>query len=84
MNAVQRPFTCQDLEIVDRLPSGKSRDQPSQSEDVVEMTMCDQDAIETPEPDSRPQNLSLGALATINQESLVAVGQDLSGKAPVD
>jgi hypothetical protein len=39
--------------------------------------MCDEDAIQTAEANARFQDLSLGPFSTINQEAMIAVGDDL-------
>ena len=41
------------------------------------MAMRYEDSIEAPKPDSRPQDLALGALATVNQDAIVAEADNM-------
>ena len=45
--------------------------------------MCDQNAVETAEADSRAQDLPLRAFATVDQEADVAEAHYLSAKTPM-
>ncbi|OGO10352.1 MAG: hypothetical protein A2Z66_06185 [Chloroflexi bacterium RBG_13_66_10] len=84
MNALERPAPGPDLEVVDRFPAGERGEKAGQPEDVVEVTVGDQNAVETAEPDSGAEDLPLSSLAAVDQETLVTVAHHLGGEAAVD
>jgi hypothetical protein len=46
--------------------------------------VCDQNAGKTPKSEAGAQDLALCAFATVNQEALIPVGDDLCRKATVN
>jgi hypothetical protein len=66
-----------DLEPVDRFPAHEGRKQACQAQDVVEVTVRDQNPIQSSKTDSGLQDLALRALTAVNQESLLTVADDL-------
>ena len=75
----QGPSAPPDLQTIDGFPAHECGKQPCQTEDVIEMTVCDQDPIETPESDPRLQDLALRPLTAIDQESVIPITYDLRG-----
>ena len=83
-DAFQRPTAAEDLQLFDRLPAREGRDQPCQAQDVVEVTVGDQDAVEALEAQARLEDLALGALAAVDQEAVLVVDDHLGGEAAPD
>jgi hypothetical protein len=59
-------------------------DQTTEAEQVVEMGMGEQDAIEPTEPESALEQLALGALTTVHQEPAVPVQHHQRWQPSVD
>jgi len=48
------------------------------------VTVGDEDAVQAPETGARFKNLPLGAFATVNHESAVAIADDLGGQSAMN
>ena len=77
MNALKRGASAENFQLVDRLPAQEGAEQPAQPEDMIEMSVCEQDARQAFESDPRLQNLALRALAAIHEEAIFIVTDDL-------
>jgi hypothetical protein len=73
VDAIQCPLAGIDLHLVERFPAGQGREQAGQPQDVVEMAVGDQDALQPFEAHPRLQDLPLGALSAIHQEAVFIV-----------
>jgi hypothetical protein len=61
---------------VARFQERQGCDQTTDAEQVVEMGVGEQDAVEPTEPEPTLQQLALGALTTVHQEPAVSVQDD--------
>ena len=52
MDAVERGAPAEDIQFLDRLPAQKCAEQPAQPEDVIEMSMREQNACQILEADA--------------------------------
>src|SRR5512135_561660 len=77
MDAVQGPLAAIDVHFLNRLPTHEGGEQPCQPEDVVKMSMGDQDMAEILKAQAGLQDLALGALTAIDQEAVFIVLDDL-------
>ena len=57
----------------------KVESKPGQSQDVVQVTMGDQHAVQALEAQPRLQDLALGALTAVDQEAEFIVDDHLAG-----
>src|SRR5574337_1079755 len=69
VNALERGLAGVQLKIVDRFPAHKGGKQARQAEDVIEVGVGDEDAVEALEADAALKNLALGAVAAIHQKA---------------
>src|SRR5690606_3677133 len=53
-------------------PAREGRNQPSQTENVIQMAVREQDTIQPLETDTAPQDLPLRAFATVHQKAVLA------------
>jgi len=83
-NSLEGEGPSVDLQLIDRFPSHEGRKQAGQSEDVVEVAVGDENALQAAEPEARSKDLSLGALSAVDQEAMILIGDDLRRKATVD
>src|SRR5574341_75089 len=77
VNALERGLAGVQLKIVDRLPAHKGGKQARQAEDVIEVGVGDEDAVEALEADAALKNLALGAFAAIHQKAVLVVHDHL-------
>jgi hypothetical protein len=84
VNPLQRPGTRPDLQFIHGLPAGKGGEQTGQPENMIEVAVGNQYPIEPPKTHPGPQNLPLGAFATIDQEAVISKTYDLRAKAAVN
>ena len=61
------------VEPVERFPSPQGGRQPAQAQDVIEMAVRNQDAIQSFEAQTAAQELALRAFATVNHEPVFAM-----------
>jgi len=80
-NAHQFPHAAQgshpavDLHLLHGLPAAEGRGQAAQPEDVIQVAVRQQDALEPLEPEPTAQDLPLGPLAAVDQEAVLAMKQ---------
>ena len=67
-----------------RLQQRQGRDQATQAQQVVEMGVGEQDAIEPAQAEPAPEQLALGPLTAIDQEPALPVHHDQRRQPPVD
>ena len=84
MDALQGEGAGIDLELVDRLPTHERREQAGQPQDVIEVTVGDQDAVQAAETEPRSKDLPLRPLAAVDEESVVLEGNDLRRKSAMN
>ena len=77
MDAVERPLAAVDVHFLDGFPAHEGGEQPCQAEDVVQVTVGDENIAQVPEADAGLQDLALGALAAVDQEAEFIVLDDL-------
>ncbi|OQC22633.1 MAG: hypothetical protein BWX68_03063 [Verrucomicrobia bacterium ADurb.Bin063] len=65
-DAFERVSAAVDFQAVNGFPTHEGGEQSAKPEDVVEVTVGDEDAVETLEADARLQDLPLGALSAID------------------
>jgi hypothetical protein len=63
--------------VLDALPASKRGQKAAEAEDVIEVSVGDEDAIEAAKPNSGPEDLALGPFAAVDQESMVAKAHHL-------
>ena len=80
MDAVERPFATENIQFLDGFPAHECGEQAGQAEDVVEMTVGDENVVQVPEAEAGLQDLTLGALAAVNEEAEFVVLDDLRRK----
>ncbi len=83
-DAIQRPAPTVDFQPVHGFPPRKGGDQPAQAQNVIEMAVGEQHALQTPEADPAAQNLPLRPFAAIDEKPLVAPQHDLRGQSPLN
>ncbi len=83
MDPVEGGAAAEDIQLLDRLPAHECGHQTGQPEDMVEVTMRQQDAGQVLEPGTRLQDLALGALPTIHQKSIFIMFDDLGRESPL-
>ncbi len=81
VDAVERPPAAVNVELLDGLPAHEGGEQPGQPEDVVQVTVGDENVAQVPEADAGLQDLALGAFAAVDQEAELVVLDDLGGEA---
>ncbi len=81
MHAIQRGTPAENLEFVNRLPAQERAEQTAQPENVIEMTMREQNAIQVFESQTRLQDLPLRAFAAIHQKAILVVLHHLRRKS---
>jgi len=77
VDTIERGAPAKDIELIDRFPSKKGTEQTAQSEDVIEVSVCEQNVVDILKPRARLQNLSLCAFAAIHQKAIFIVFDDL-------
>ena len=77
MDALEGVATGVDLERFDRFPAHEGREQATQSEDVVEMSVGNENPVQAAKPDARLKDLPLRPLSTVDQEAVLTVGDNL-------
>src|SRR5690606_11907746 len=70
MNPIQRGTAAVNIEGFDAFPPGKGRHQAAQPQIVIEVSVCEQDAVQSFEADAAAQNLALCAFAAVDQETV--------------
>ncbi|MCX6036350.1 MAG: hypothetical protein NTW99_00340 [Chloroflexi bacterium] len=80
MDAVERPLPAVDVQFFDGFPAHERGEQTGQAEDVVQVAMRDENVVQVPEADAGLQDLTLGALAAVNEEAEFVVLDDLRRK----
>jgi hypothetical protein len=73
VDAIKCGAPAEDFEFINRLPTQESAEQPAQPEDMIEMSVREQDARQAFESDPRLQNLALGSFAAIDEETVFVV-----------
>jgi hypothetical protein len=80
----QRGPSAVNLQILYGLPAGKGGNQSTQAQDVVQVTVGQQDAVQPFEPQPALENLPLGALTAIYQKPMVLIEHHLGREVPMD
>jgi hypothetical protein len=80
-DAIQRRAAAVDRDAIDRLPARERADQPAEPEDVVQVAVREQHRVEPLEAQPAAQDLTLRALAAVDQPALVAIHDD-DGRQP--
>ena len=80
VNAVKRGSAAVDLQLLDGLPAHERGEQPAEAQDVVEVSVGDEDAVEPLEAYPRLQDLPLRALAAVHQEAVLVVLHQVGGQ----
>jgi hypothetical protein len=75
---LKRPTAAINLDVVDCLPTGKSGDQPAQTQNVIKMTVGKENPVQPLKAQPALQDLPLCPFATIDQKAIVFV-QDYLG-----
>jgi hypothetical protein len=78
IHALERPTPTVDLQTLHRFPTGEGGYEPPQAQDVIKMTVGEEDAIEALESQPTAQNLPLCPFAAVDQETIIPVEHDLS------
>jgi len=73
LDPVEGPLAAIDLHLLDRLPAGKSRGQPRQPQDMVQVAVGEEDCIQAAKAQAAAQQLTLGALAAVDEKAILAV-----------
>jgi hypothetical protein len=63
--------------MFDAFPTGKRGQEAAETEDVIEVSVGDEDASESTKANPRPEDLALGPFAAVDQESMVAKAHHL-------
>jgi len=77
-------LAAQDVDLINGLPTHKGGDKASQPQNVIEVTMREQNIIEALEANSRFEDLALGAFAAIDEEAIFFVLHHQCGQTPFD
>ena len=77
-NTIQCPTSAEDFKLINCFPAHERADQAAEAEDVIEVTMRQQDARQMPEADTGLQNLTLCAFAAVNEKTIFVVRDDKS------
>ena len=70
MDAIQGSRATVNLELIDSLPTHERGEQSGQAENVVKVSVGNENAVQTFEADAGLQNLTLGSFATIHQKAV--------------
>ena len=73
MNAGHRARRSENLQIIHCLPAQQGRNQTSQSQDMIQMAVSDQNAVEALETDPRFKDLALRTLAAVDQKAVLVM-----------
>ncbi len=79
-DTLQSRSTAVQLEELDRLPAGEGGEQPGQPQDMVQVAMRNEDAVQPLKANPRLHDLALCAFPTIDQEAVFVVHHQLCGK----
>ena len=84
VDALQGPGPGPDFQRFDCFPAHERGQQAGQSENVIEVSVGDQDPVQAPESQPRTKNLSLGSFAAVDQEAVISIGDDVRRQSALD
>ena len=67
-----------------RLPARKGGKQAGKAQNMIEMPVGDQNAVQTAKAQPGAQDLALGPLAAVNKKSLILIADQLGRQTPVN
>ena len=77
-DAIQCGAPSKDFELVNRLPAHERAEQTAEAENMIQVTVREQDARQMPKANPRLQDLALSPFAAIDQKTIFVVCDDLS------
>ena len=80
MDSIQRGAPAEDIQFIDGFPAQECAEQAAQPQDVIEMPVCEENAVEVLEACARLQDLTLRPFATIDQKTVLIMFDNLCGK----
>ena len=81
VDAVERRAPAKNFQLIDRFPAQKSGQQSTQSQNMIQMPVREQNARQAFETSARLQDLALCALPTVHEETVFIVADDGSRKS---
>ena len=79
-DTLQRVRAAVNLEAVNGFPAHEGGEQPAKPENVVEVSVGDEDAVEALKADAGLQDLALGTLAAVDQEAVLILLDEVGGQ----
>jgi hypothetical protein len=83
-DSLQRPGPAVDLHLINGFPPAKGGSQAAQAEDMIQVAVSEQDAVQSFEPQTAAQDLALRTLTAVDEKSVLTVQQDGCGKSALD
>ena len=77
MDSVEGSSPGEDIQFINCFPSQERTEQSAQTQDVVKMSMCEEDAGEILKARSRLQDLALSPLSAVDQKTIFIMFDDL-------
>jgi hypothetical protein len=79
MDALQGRSTGVNLNLVDRLPTGKGGHETGKAEDMIQVAVSDENTVQALKTEARFEYLALRTLSTIYKKSILIMDYHLGG-----